>query len=594
MTTDNPTTNYTYAAFISYRHLPHDIKVAKRVQRAIETYRLPQSLQSTKKADDSVNEYTNNLGTDKLNAGKLGKCFRDEDELSTSPSLPQSIRTALAESHSLILICSPETQKSTWIQQEIKAFIELRGREHIICVLADGDPKEAIPELLLSQADQDSPTGLSEASDEPLAADMRKTARAKQRTELLRIIAGVAECNFDDLRQREKTRHTKRVALGTAAAICFAIILAFFIIQSSNNSKEALIANSKALAAQSEQQLSRGERIQAIETALSALPTSSEHPNRPLVTEAQTALENALYVNQKSINLWEANFAFDAETDIVSFASNRNENWVAILEKQGTITVLDIYTGKILSQTSLKNYGFTGESVESDEWTIVSAGSDRFIVANRTGEGSIACINIFDGEPLWEEPDIAIDAIAISDNEEIGVMFTINDDGAVLVGQFATKTGDILTYIETIPNCAFRTTTFQPCSYVSKTNTAYLGFGSFVHTFCFDSELSQQIMFEGTMINSLQGTPNLLLGASSDKQVSDNDRRRPYYFEAFDITKNDVPAEKQWSQSGAYKITIAGGPYQALAYEGPPTIQCYAYEGTPATVCTAGSELNIF
>ena len=32
---------YTYSAFISYRHLPADMAAARAVQQALETYRIP-------------------------------------------------------------------------------------------------------------------------------------------------------------------------------------------------------------------------------------------------------------------------------------------------------------------------------------------------------------------------------------------------------------------------------------------------------------------------------------------------------------------------------------------------------------------------
>ena len=79
-----------YAAFISYRHLPRDAEVACEVQRAIEEYRLPRHVAQAHQA---------------FRPPKLGKCFRDEDELAASHSLPDSIREALAASRALIVIC---------------------------------------------------------------------------------------------------------------------------------------------------------------------------------------------------------------------------------------------------------------------------------------------------------------------------------------------------------------------------------------------------------------------------------------------------------------------------------------------------------
>jgi len=103
-----------YAAFISYRHLPRDAEVACEVQRAIEEYRLPRHVVQTRQA---------------FRSPKLGKCFRDEDELAASHSLPDSIQEALAASRTLIVICSPETRESSWVRREIEMFEQLHGRE---------------------------------------------------------------------------------------------------------------------------------------------------------------------------------------------------------------------------------------------------------------------------------------------------------------------------------------------------------------------------------------------------------------------------------------------------------------------------------
>ena len=97
------------------------------MQRAIEEYRLPRHVlranaptETTSHIDDTpieaaaLNGDAHNKQTYRTSRSpKLGKCFRDEDELAASHSLPDSIREALAASRTLIVICSPETQESS-------------------------------------------------------------------------------------------------------------------------------------------------------------------------------------------------------------------------------------------------------------------------------------------------------------------------------------------------------------------------------------------------------------------------------------------------------------------------------------------------
>ena len=217
------TNSSSYAAFISYRHLPRDAEVACEVQRAIEEYRLPrlvaranapaETTSNTACAFPEADAYAEiahkeailhtenaSIGTtthnkDTFNAQehkvrrptKLGKCFRDEDELAASHSLPDSIREALAASRTLIVICSPETQESSWVRREIEMFEQIHGRERIICVLAAGSPEESIPPILKTRMVPDANGVLREMPAEPLAADLRPEAKTKRKAELLNL-----------------------------------------------------------------------------------------------------------------------------------------------------------------------------------------------------------------------------------------------------------------------------------------------------------------------------------------------------------------------------------------------------------------------
>ena len=67
-----------YEAFISYRHVPADEAAAKRVQHALEGFRIPRALRRDERRS-------------------LGRLFRDEDELKTSsPQARRSRRRSLA------------------------------------------------------------------------------------------------------------------------------------------------------------------------------------------------------------------------------------------------------------------------------------------------------------------------------------------------------------------------------------------------------------------------------------------------------------------------------------------------------------------
>lgn len=124
-----------YKAFISYRHLPLDKETAIQVHRAIEHFVIPRSLR-------------------KDGQRKLGYVFRDEDELPVAGELTENIRLALENSEYLIVICTPETCKSAWVLKEVETFLQLRDRNHILLVLADGEPAESFPRVITELRDE--------------------------------------------------------------------------------------------------------------------------------------------------------------------------------------------------------------------------------------------------------------------------------------------------------------------------------------------------------------------------------------------------------------------------------------------------------
>ena len=76
-----------YKAFISYRHCQPDSAAAKMIIHIVETYGIPKTI---------IEKHH----TDK----KVGKLFRDEDELSAASNLSKAITDALDESEYLISI----------------------------------------------------------------------------------------------------------------------------------------------------------------------------------------------------------------------------------------------------------------------------------------------------------------------------------------------------------------------------------------------------------------------------------------------------------------------------------------------------------
>ena len=189
-----------YCAFISYRHVSPDSEIAKKLHTAIETYAIPASVQK------------------QVGKKRLGKAFRDEEELPLSSDLGADIEAALDKSEWFIAVCSPRYLESHWCLREMEYFIEHKGRDRVLTVLVEGEPKDSFPEMIRFTELENG----EKIESEPLAANVRADSVAKSlqklKKEKLRIFAPMLDISFDDLRQRAKLRRRRITAIATAAA----------------------------------------------------------------------------------------------------------------------------------------------------------------------------------------------------------------------------------------------------------------------------------------------------------------------------------------------------------------------------------------
>ncbi len=137
--------------------------------------------------------------------------------MAASTDLAQSVMDALAESASLIVICSPHSARSQWVNEEIRTYIALGRRDRIQLLVVDGEARAIGP-----AGDEDvtasfPPALLEGGGHEPLAADVRDEADGKKAA-VLKLLAGLLGVGYDELRQREQARRQKRLAIITGAS----------------------------------------------------------------------------------------------------------------------------------------------------------------------------------------------------------------------------------------------------------------------------------------------------------------------------------------------------------------------------------------
>ncbi|MBI1381948.1 MAG: TIR domain-containing protein [Planctomycetaceae bacterium] len=199
-----------YKGFLSYSR--KDTRVAKRLHRALERYRIPRGIAST------------------ASHRKLGRFFRDDDELRATEHLGSALDGAIDDSETLIVLASPDAAGSTWVDKEIRRF-QRRTAPRVFAVIVRGLPnvddatRECFPAALKFRAGADGKS-TGERAELPLAVDLTTERFARA---FLRLVAGLLDIEFDALWQRERRRaRVRRViwALSLGAVVFAAALLA--------------------------------------------------------------------------------------------------------------------------------------------------------------------------------------------------------------------------------------------------------------------------------------------------------------------------------------------------------------------------------
>jgi len=192
-----------YWAFVSYSH--HDTAFGQRLHRRLESYQLPRRLAGRVTARGTV-------------PARLAPVFRDREELAAANDLSAEVRAALAQSRSLVVVCSPAAAASPWVSREVQLFRALHPDRPIFAALYRGEPDESFPSAL-----RDGESRVEAV--EPLAADFRKD-RDGDSLGFLKLVAGIAGLPLDELVQRDAHRRARRVTAVTAGALIAVVVMA--------------------------------------------------------------------------------------------------------------------------------------------------------------------------------------------------------------------------------------------------------------------------------------------------------------------------------------------------------------------------------
>ena len=178
---------YTFDAFISYSH--RDLSWGTWLQKKIEAFRIPKDMRGERPKGQGL------------------RIFRDQTDLAGT-ELQDSLRRNLDVSRYLIVLCSPASAASSWVNEEVKYFVSLGRVSRIIPFIVDGEPLSEDPAL------ECFPPALRSLEDHVLlGANIREIGKDKAFLKTVSILLGV---RFGRLVDREKQRRI-RTALITAA-----------------------------------------------------------------------------------------------------------------------------------------------------------------------------------------------------------------------------------------------------------------------------------------------------------------------------------------------------------------------------------------
>ena len=209
--------DFKYWAYISYSH--QDSKWADWLHKALERYKVPSRLVGQESRDGKVPK-------------RPFPIFRDREELPTSSDLGANIREALRQSRCLIVICSPRSAVSRWVEEEVRVFKALGRGDRVLCLIVDGEPNASDkPELGLAECFSKAlryrvslDGQLTAERVEPIAADLRPGKDGKTNAKL-KILSGILGIGYDELRQRDKQRTLqRRVQLGIGTFVLISIV----------------------------------------------------------------------------------------------------------------------------------------------------------------------------------------------------------------------------------------------------------------------------------------------------------------------------------------------------------------------------------
>lgn len=357
-----------YFSFISYSH--KDSEMAKWLQHEFEYYELPATLFEERK----------DLRKEDL-PESFRPVFRDEDELAGGELKPQ-ISEALANSEYLIVICSPNSAQSKYVDNEIREFLSLsqENKRRIFPLIIDGKPhqdqkhkgNECFSKTLLK---------LSEDKLDPIeliAGDIHATGRDHAFVKVLAGMLREKQISFSDLWDRYAIEKAEKE-------------------RKEREEKEKLQIAQSRFVSEKAIKIAEEDSYLARKLVVEVIP-SFKNPDRPYIPEVEHALRIACQKNNTYL------YGFDNNSVLAIF--DITGKYVISAFPDGFLCVWNMYDGKLIKKLKVSNTAIS---------SVALSPNGEFIAVASLRKGIISIIDVREWEilkVLGGSPDNIINQIA--------------------------------------------------------------------------------------------------------------------------------------------------------------------------------------
>ncbi|MDM7860906.1 toll/interleukin-1 receptor domain-containing protein [Alteromonas sp. ASW11-36] len=309
-----------YHAFLSYSHA--DDKWSNWVHKNLESFRFPRSICS---------KYN-------LTTNSLHPIFRDRDELPGSADLSDQLFSNLKNSDALLVLCSPKSANSIWVNAEIENYQRLSPGKKIIAFLIDGQIDDSAQESSYCLAPE--LVKLKEQNSDIFhIVDGRTSGRTSQ--SIIALIHALKNVDREELESAVKKRKGIRIFALAIMATIISFVTSIIYTNIQEQRQAELLAQSETLAVEALQQAEQGNDFSAIKTLLQALPKNLEDPERPVSESARAALQKIL--SNPTFKVERLNL--DAK---ILFSLDTKESQIKlILDETNKLYMVDVLEGKI-------------------------------------------------------------------------------------------------------------------------------------------------------------------------------------------------------------------------------------------------------